>query len=176
MADPYLKRAHRVAQLLKNELSALTVRGLRDPRVGLVTITDVKLSDDLRSAKVYVSVLGDEAARKASLAGLTAAAGFLRHEVTHGLQLRFAPTLSFHYDDTLATAQRLDALLGAAARGEPELVAEVAQPEMPPVDTGRQVRPLVDPPAPASKTKLRGRPGAKRSSSRSTARRGPKRG
>lgn len=148
VTDMHHKRAHRVAQLLKHELSALTVNGLRDPRVGLVTITEVRLSDDLRSAQVFVSVLGDEAARKATLAGLTAAAGFLRHEATHNLQLRFAPTLHFHYDDSLARAQRLDALLGAAARGEVETPVAGDGGEMPPVDTGRQQRTLAGPPAP----------------------------
>lgn len=176
MPDQHNKRAHRVAQLLKNELSALTVRGLRDPRVGLVTITDVRLSDDLRAAQVYVSVLGDEAARKASLAGLTAASGYLRHEVTHACQLRFAPTLHFHYDDTLAKAQRLDALLGAAARGEPELPEGVQEAQMPEVDTGRQVRTLAGPSAPPSAVAPRRRVGGKRGARSSKVRRGARRG
>lgn len=157
MSDLHNKRAHRVAQLLKNELSALTVRGLRDPRVGLVTITDVRLTDDLRTAQVFVSVLGDDEARKASLAGLAAAAGYLRHAVTHSLQLRFAPVLYFRYDDTLARAQRLDDLFGAAARGEAK-PSETEAPAMPPAQTGRELRTLAGPLAPPSAPAPKKRP------------------
>lgn len=127
------KRPQRIAQLLHKALSALTVAGLRDPRIGLVTITEVRCTDDLKHAQVFVSVLGDEAARVATLRGLSAAAGYLKREVTLRLSLRFAPNLHFSYDDSLARAQRLDELLHAAARGEHEVPAAAPEAAMPPV-------------------------------------------
>ena len=127
------KRPQRIAQLLHKELSALTVAGLRDPRIGLVTITEVRCTDDLKNAQVFVSVLGDEAACVATLRGLAAAAGYLKREMTLRLALRFAPNLHFSYDDSLARAQRLDELLHAAARGEHEVPTPAADMAMPPV-------------------------------------------
>jgi ribosome-binding factor A len=90
---------------------------LKDPRVGFVTVTDVRTSADLRHARVYVSVLGDtgrpsEAAqREATLAGLSSAHGYLQSRIASELRLKRTPTLEFSYDDTTDRALRVDALL-----------------------------------------------------------------
>jgi ribosome-binding factor A len=79
--------------------------------LGFVTVTDVKTSPDLRSARVFVSVLGDDAAREASLSGLRSAHGLLQRRIATELHLRRTPTLQFAYDPTTDRALRVDALL-----------------------------------------------------------------
>jgi ribosome-binding factor A len=130
------KRSQRVGELVQHELAGLISNELKDPRVGFVTVTEVRLSGDLRQAKVFVSVYGDENQRKASLEGLERAAGFLKREVGRRLGLRVTPELSFEHDDTLATASRLEAIMNAISHGEteppnPAMTAPV------PVDTHR---------------------------------------
>lgn len=146
MTDISHKRPQRVAQLLHKELSSLTVDGLRDPRIGLVTITEVRLTDDLKNAQVFVSVLGDAAVQQETLKGLSKAAGFLKREITQRLGLRFAPNLHFSYDDSLARAQRLDELLHAAARGDHEVPAHSPDADMPKIGLDRMSPQAVPPP------------------------------
>lgn len=150
------KRPQRVAQLLHKELSALTVDGLRDPRIGLVTITEVRLTDDLKNAQVFVSVLGDGSVQQETLRALAKAAGFLKREITHRLGLRFAPNLHFSYDDSLARAQRLDELLHAAARGEHEVPAPAPHADMPKIALDRMNPQAVPPPPPPRSTEKAG--------------------
>lgn len=87
------------------------VRDLKDPRVGFVTVTDVRTSPDLRHARVYVSVLGDERARTESIEGLESAHGFLQSRLAGELRLKRTPALTFHYDDTTDRAMRIEALI-----------------------------------------------------------------
>ncbi len=105
------KRLTRVGETIREELSAMLLRDLKDPRIGFVTITDVVMSPDLRQAKVYFSRIGTEAERDESLQGLRAAAGFMRRELGHRLALKFAPELRFYYDESLETGSRIDRLL-----------------------------------------------------------------
>ena len=84
---------------------------LKDPRVGFVTVTDVRTSADLSHARVYVSVLGERAEREDSLAGLRSAHGFLQRRIADELSLKRTPTLEFSYDDTTDRALRLEQLL-----------------------------------------------------------------
>ena len=98
----------------------MLVDEIRDPRIGFATVTEVRVTDDLRIAKVFVSVYGDDTKREQSLQGLRAASGFLRREIAHRLELRTAPTLSFEIDATLEQASRIDTLLSAAADGDLE--------------------------------------------------------
>ena len=105
------KRLTRVGETIREELSAMLLRDLKDPRIGFVTITDVVMSPDLRQAKVYFSRIGTEAERDESLQGLQAAAGFMRRELGHRLALKFAPELRFFYDESLETGSRIDRLL-----------------------------------------------------------------
>ena len=104
------ERLRRVDEAIRQVLSD-AVRDVKDPRVGFVTMTAVKTSPDLRHARVDVSVLGDEAARAATLEGLRSAHGFLQRRVAGELRLKHTPTLDFVYDDTAERGQRLTELI-----------------------------------------------------------------
>ena len=84
---------------------------LADPRIGFVTVTSVETSPDLRTARVYVSVLGNEAERQASLAGLRSSHGVLQAAIAREMRIKRTPTLSFHYDDSIERGARLSELL-----------------------------------------------------------------
>lgn len=105
------RRQERVADLLQEEISDLLQRKMRDPRLEFVTVTAVKVSSDLRHARVYVSLLGSEEERQAALAGLQHAAGFLRHELWASLSLRRVPELTFVLDESIERGQRILELL-----------------------------------------------------------------
>ena len=113
------RRPERVAHLVQAELAALLLRA-GDPRLREVTITGVRMSPDLRLARVYVRTLGDAAGRPAMLRGLARAAHFLRGEVGRALGLRVTPELRFEYDTTPDTARRLEELLRTGNRGTDE--------------------------------------------------------
>jgi ribosome-binding factor A len=104
-------RMRRVDEAVRAVLSDAITSDLKDPRVGFVTVTDVKTSPDLRHARVYVSVLGDEAAREASLEGLRSAHGYLQGRVARELHLKHTPQLVFAYDDTIDRGMRINELL-----------------------------------------------------------------
>ena len=109
----------RVDEAVRAVLSDVITQDLKDPRVGFVTVTAVKTSPDLRHARVYVSVLGDEATRADSLDGLSSAHGYLQRRIAAELHLKHTPTLEFAYDDTVDRGMRLSELLDADAPGEP---------------------------------------------------------
>jgi ribosome-binding factor A len=94
-------------------LSEAIAKDLKDPRVGFVTVTGVKTSPDLRHARVFVSVLGDEPTREASLAGLRSAHGYLQSRVARELTLKHTPTLAFEYDVSVDHGMRITELLGS---------------------------------------------------------------
>src|ERR671935_3297653 len=104
-------RMRRVDEAMRQVLGDVLAQDLKDPRVGFVTVTDVKTSPDLRHARVYVSVLGDADAVAASLEGLESAHGFLQGRVGSELRLKNTPALHFVHDDTAARAQRLEQLM-----------------------------------------------------------------
>ena len=101
----------RVDEAVRQVLSDALTTALKDPRIGFVTVTDVRTSPDLRNATVFVSVLGDEAQRDESLDGLRAAHGYLQGRVASELRLKYTPSLVFEYDDTTDRALRLQALM-----------------------------------------------------------------
>jgi ribosome-binding factor A len=105
------KRSRRVAELLREEISRIILYELKDPAVGLVTITSVKVAEDLRSAKVYVSVIGDSEVREASLTGLGRASHFIEQRLRGRTDLKYAPHLTFYFDDTLDYADTINRLL-----------------------------------------------------------------
>src|SRR6266508_5493948 len=105
------KRLQRVNQLIKEELSGLLQRELKDPRLGFVTVTEVETTNDLRAAKVYVSVLGSDAEWKASLAALDSAKGFIRNWLRGHLDLRATPMLDFRPDRSIQHAAHIQGLL-----------------------------------------------------------------
>jgi ribosome-binding factor A len=106
-------RMRRVDEAMREVLSGAITSELKDPRVGFVTVTAVDTASDLRQARVYVSVLGNDAQRRRSLDGLRSAHGFLQRRVADELHLKNTPTLDFVYDDTADRAQRIDELLEA---------------------------------------------------------------
>jgi ribosome-binding factor A len=104
-------RMRRIDGAMREILGEALAQDLKDPRIGFVTVTDVKTTSDLRQARVFVSVLGDEATREATMNGLQSAHGFLQRHVAAKLRLKNTPTLSFHYDDTAERAMRVERLL-----------------------------------------------------------------
>lgn len=105
------ERMRRVDTAVRQVVGDVVSQDLKDPRVGFVTVTDVKTSSDLRHARVYVSVLGTPAEQEASLEGLRSAHGFLQRSVARELRLRHTPELEFILDHTAERAFRLEALL-----------------------------------------------------------------
>jgi ribosome-binding factor A len=108
MADA---RMRRVDEAVRAVLSDAISKDLSDPRVGFVTVTGVKTSPDLRHARVFVSVLGDEQERADSLTGLQSAQGFLQGRVASELTLKHTPTLTFTYDKSVDRGMRISELL-----------------------------------------------------------------
>lgn len=110
------KRSERVAELLRHEISQL-IQEIKDPRLGFVTVTGVRLSDDLMEAKVFFSVLGQEEERQVNSEILTKAVGSIRHQLGKKLEsLRRIPTIEFIYDDTPERAQRVSTILNQLAK------------------------------------------------------------
>ena len=95
------KRTERVASLLKMELGTLILERIKDPRLGFVTVMHVKITPDLKSAVVFISVMGDKKKKEETLKVLTRAAGFLQHEVGLAIKMRYTPKLQFELDDSL---------------------------------------------------------------------------
>ncbi len=111
-------RMRRVDEAIREVIGDALARDLKDPRVGFVTVTDVRTSPDLRHARVYVSVLGEsghaseQAQREGTLAGLASAHGYLQARLARELRLKRTPTLEFLYDETTDKAMRVEQLLG----------------------------------------------------------------
>jgi ribosome-binding factor A len=108
------RRSERVAEALLRELSAMLLRDLRDPRLRGITLTSVKMDDDLRHARVYFSHLEGSACATAAIAGFKSASGFIRRDIGKSLGLRYTPELDFEFDPGLERAARIDALLKQA--------------------------------------------------------------
>ena len=108
-------RMRRVDEAMRQVLGDALAQELKDPRIGFVTVTDVKTSPDLRHARVYVSVLGSETEQEATLAGLQSAHGFLQGRVVSELRLKRTPELHFELDHTAERAARVEALLDQEA-------------------------------------------------------------
>jgi ribosome-binding factor A len=105
------RRVDRLADQIRAEVASIVAAELKDPRIGFTTVTRVELSRDLSHARVWVSVLGDEAVQERTLAGLLSAVGYVRHEVSHRLGLRRIPELAFVLDRSLEEAGRIETLL-----------------------------------------------------------------
>jgi ribosome-binding factor A len=104
-------RMRRVNEAVKEVLSARLAEGLKDPRIGFVTVTAVETTQDLRHARVFVSVLGGDEDREQTLAGLTSAHGILQGAVAHELRMKRTPTLEFVYDESIDRGMRITELL-----------------------------------------------------------------
>jgi len=105
------QRAARVGDQMREELARLIRDELKDPRIGFVSIVKAEVSADLRHAKIYISVLGNDQQKKDSLKGLTSASGHLRSELGRLMQLRYTPELHFTLDESIAHGARIAQLL-----------------------------------------------------------------
>ena len=104
-------RMRRVNEAVREVLSARLAEGLKDPRIGFVTVTAVETSPDLRHARVFVSVLGDADDRDRTLAGLASSHGLLQAEIARELRMKRTPTLDFVYDESIDRGMRITELL-----------------------------------------------------------------
>lgn len=104
-------RTARVSRQILQDLSEIIERELKDPRVGMITLTSVQMTADLHTARVYFSRLGTAEEREDSKRALDRAAGFLRRELGHRLRLRYLPELRFFLDDSLEVSERISKLL-----------------------------------------------------------------
>jgi ribosome-binding factor A len=104
-------RIRRIGDRIREEVSDLLLRRVKDPRIGFVTITDVALTPNLRLAKVYYSVVGGEAERLRAAEGLASASSFIRRELAARLQLRFMPEIVFLHDPSLEYGDRIEKIL-----------------------------------------------------------------
>jgi ribosome-binding factor A len=114
------RRTEQVAAAIKEEVSKLIQRELRDPRLGFVTVTRVDPSPDLKYAKIFFSVMGDDTVKAESLKVLRHASGFLRHELSHILTLRYTPQLTFEFDVAMEHGDKIQRLLMQLEQEEKE--------------------------------------------------------
>ncbi len=105
------KRSQRVQELLLEEISNLIQNGLKDPRIGFVTVTKIGLSDNLKHAKVFVSIFGDDQQKADSLEGLNSAKGYIRGQLGKSLYLKFIPELDFKLDNTAEEVERINRII-----------------------------------------------------------------
>jgi ribosome-binding factor A len=112
------QRMRRVNEAVREVLGVAIASDLKDPRIGFVTVTAVDTSPDLRRAQVYVSVLGDEQQREATLAGLASSRGYLQARVASELRLKHTPQLEFKYDESADRGMRITELLREGERAE----------------------------------------------------------
>lgn len=117
------KRADRVADMIKMEIADLLLKQVRDPRIGSVTITGVKVTDDLRMARVFFVEMGKDTCSEEVRVGLGKATGFLRRELGRRLRLRHVPEILFTYDPSFAYGDRIEALLMEIHREEEKNVS-----------------------------------------------------
>lgn len=127
MAKSY--RRERINETIKEIISELILYQIKDPRVGMVTITGARISNDLSSARVYFSVMGDEEARDESLAGLRSATNFIRRQIGQELDLRTSPELNFVYDNSLDRAERIERTLRDVGMGKDTPSSDGESPE-----------------------------------------------
>ena len=113
-------RVEKVQELIKQEVSKMILQELKDPRLasGLITVTQVEATGDLRSAKIYVSLMGGENQIKEAWAGLNSSLGFIRREIGKRIRLHFTPELTFQIDNSLDYSEHIQKLLLQIKRDE----------------------------------------------------------
>ncbi|MBS4912644.1 MAG: 30S ribosome-binding factor RbfA [Veillonella sp.] len=112
-------RVRKLQEFIKQEVSSMLMRGLKDPRIGFVTVTDVEVTGDLRQATIYVSLFGSDEAKKESLQALRHAIGHIRSELGKVLRLRYTPELFFEADTSLDYSMHIESLLNDIKKDEP---------------------------------------------------------
>jgi ribosome-binding factor A len=125
------RRANRLAGEIRDEVARMMASDLKDPRVGFVTVTRVDLTDDLRYARVYVGVLGEDD-KGPTMEALRSAAGFVRREIGRRLRVRFSPEIDFRYDRGLDATDRVAQALAEVEARDAEIAAERADEDAPP--------------------------------------------
>ena len=105
------KRADRVSDLLKEEISQMLLREVKDPHIGFITITDVEVSKDLQVAKVYYTILGDEKQLRESAQALNRVSRFIKRQLGKRLRMRYIPDIIFRYDHSLEYGDKIDHIL-----------------------------------------------------------------
>jgi ribosome-binding factor A len=114
------RRPDRVAEAIRVEVATFLAEGAKDPRIrGLITVTGVEVTRDLRHAHVYVSIMGSDDERQATQAGLDSLASHLRSRIGRALRLRLAPEIDFRVDASIARAARIESLLAQVRDGRP---------------------------------------------------------
>lgn len=121
-------RVEKVQELMKQEISQIILRELKDPRIGFVTVTSVECTGDLREAKVYVSLMGSESQVKSCWMGLNSSLGFIRREIGKRIRLRVTPEISFALDKSLDYSAHIQELL-LKIKAEDEAKAKDSAPE-----------------------------------------------
>lgn len=111
------KRSVRVGDLMREEIADILMHKIKDPRIGFVTITGVEVSDDLRHAKVFVSIFNQEA-RESTLGAIETAKGFIRRELGKRMRLKFVPELFFRLDKSIEYGARIDRILKEISNGQ----------------------------------------------------------
>ncbi len=114
------ERHLRVAEEIRREVSFIITEDVKDPRLGMISITDVEVSGDLSFAKIYFSMLGDEKQKETNLQALDRAKGFIRSELAKRIRVRHVPEISFHFDPSLEQGARISALLKTINKSNPE--------------------------------------------------------
>ena len=113
-------RVEKRQELMKQEISDIIFHELKDPRIGFVTVTSVACTEDLREAKIYVSVMGDEKKARDTLNGLNSSLGFVRREIGKRIRLRFTPEISFALDTSLNYSDHIQRLLNEIHEDQPQ--------------------------------------------------------
>lgn len=112
-------RPRKIEQFMKEELSQIIQREMKDPRIGFISVTAVEVSADMRHARAFISVLGDREAKDATMAGLASAIGYIRRELGQRLRTRFTPEITFKLDESIERGSHVMKLLGEVAKDAP---------------------------------------------------------
>ena len=104
-------RIEKLQELIKQEVGKMLLTDIKDSRIGFVTVTGVEMTGDLREAKIYVSIMGNDEQIKSSLEGLNSALGFIRREIGRRIKIRFTPEISFALDKSLDYSEHIQKLL-----------------------------------------------------------------
>ena len=105
------RRPSRLGDLIRQEVSRLLLMEAKDPRIGMVTITDVEVSNDIKRAKIFYNVTGDKSEREKTQKGLESASGYIRSTLANRLTIKRMPEISFVYDETLDYGEKIDKIL-----------------------------------------------------------------
>jgi ribosome-binding factor A len=111
-------RANRVKAAIRQEVSSILQRDIKDPRLGFATVTEVEVSGDLQHVKIFVSILGDENSRAETMDALASATGYIRSEIGRRVPLRLTPEISFEYDDSIERGARILKLIEDVQSGQ----------------------------------------------------------